>query len=206
MHKLEKRNGASPLVSFDVITLAMDDLRSVYADEHHAEFDAMTAEVDRIRREALADREAWSDVDAADLLAKVLGAIEGAEDVEALRDSEVYKTAHEKAQPLADIMGRQGTRFRLQKLSRDMNRHTAAMKVWVVACLAHMDGEIAAYFGDEAATWPRIGGNAARNAEAARARVELLYQLSTDDIEALCTMAYEHVKERAGLTEGEEKN
>jgi hypothetical protein len=206
IHKLKPRNGVQPIVSFDVITLAMDDLRSVYLDEHHSEYDKITVEVDKIRRDALADREAWSDVDAAELLAQVLGAIEGAEDIEALRESEVYQAAHDKAQPLTAIMGRQGTRFLLMKRNNDMKRHTAAMRMWVVACLGHLEGDLAKYFGDASAEWPRIGGNAERNAIAVRKRLELLYQLDEQDAPALCELADEHVRERAGLTEEQEGN
>ena len=79
--ELTVRNGVAPTAEFGVITGAMEYLSEVYVDLHHAEMDELQAQADQIRKDALEDsRTEWDDIEMAGIVARLIAAIESAED------------------------------------------------------------------------------------------------------------------------------
>ena len=218
MIQLTPRNGTQLNAKFSTLTVAIDHLSSSYIDRHYAELDEIQAETVKLRREALeASKAEWSDIDCASIVASLLGAIEVAEDGEPdsdgvinpaiveLRESDLFKSALAKAMPLAGVMGREGTAYRLVMLERKFRLHQQAGEHWRIACCIDLDGDLSKYLG-YSVKWPVLSGRAANRMAAVEQRVEILEHLTSDDIEKL-KEAFEAYKAKAnGLTEAESKN
>lgn len=208
--ELETRNGVTPVAHFGVITIAMDHLSTAYLDQHHAELDKLAAEAAEIRETAIeAAKAKWSHIDMAGVISRLVVAIESAEDIETLKESDTFKTTIKKTLPLANVMTKKGTAWRLAKLERDDDRHTHLDTLWRVACAVEIksEGKLKEYFGeDNDVQWPRVRGSAADKSMAIEGRVAILENLSVDDTNKLTKGLAKHIATANGLTEKEEGN
>ena len=224
--QLSPRNTVALKATFAVITIGLDHLASAYVDTHHVELDELQKKLSALRDGALeSSRESWSDIDAAQMLARLIISIEEAEPetkteeqedgepivvtvktaLEVLRRSTTFISVKEEALPLALVMAADGTAYMLRKLQRDQAYHSTQQDLWSLACFLVLDGDVAKYLGEESASWPPIKGDTAARYQAVKARVEVLEQLPSTDVEKLARMLERH-RDASQLSEDEEGN
>lgn len=218
MIELKPRNDTQLAARFGTLTIAIDHLSSAYIDMHHAALDTLQSRLSEIRSESLeASKADWSDIDLCTIVANLIGMIEVAKDseadedgvivpaIEALRSSDAFTSAREKAMPLASVMAQKGTRNLLAKLQRDLKLHHTAKDLWQLACLVELTGDVAQYF-DDGTDWPVIAGSLPQRMEVIQRRVEILERLDYNDSAKLIEAFADHLESIRQLNETEAKN
>ena len=219
MIELTPRNDTQLSARFGVLTIAIDHLSSAYVDMHHEALDSLQLQLAEIRAAALeASRSEWSDLDLCTIVANLIGIIEVAEDSEpdkdgviettaiaALRESEVFTSARDKAMPLANAMSGEGTQYLFVKLQRDLRLHHQAKDLWQLACIVELKGDLAAYF-DEDVEWPPIKGNLNQRLEVIQQRSDIISELSSGDSGKLLEAFEKHIDHMRELNKAESKN
>lgn len=204
--ELKEDNGVSLTARFGRVSIAMSHLSNAYLDIHCEELDGISGEADKIRTDALKESRAdWTDIDLAGVVARLVVAIETADDIAALRESDTFNNVVDETLPLQNVMSMQGASYKLAKLERKETWHLHRSALWRLACVVELKGDVAAYFGDDA-KWPSVSGNETQKSSALHDRVELLERLDIGDSQRLAKMLKVHFEQANSLSEKEEGN